>query len=85
MRRPERGSVRGTFATETVQVPCARIEDGNLKVTEQRSKALPRYPGQSKKTESLIATVDLSGTNTRRVMRALCGLCEGSVSKCVVA
>ena len=34
----------GTFGTETVSVPRARIEDEAGKVTEWRSKALPRYP-----------------------------------------
>ena len=33
----------GTFGTETVRVPRARIEDETGKVTEWRSKALPRY------------------------------------------
>jgi transposase-like protein len=33
----------GTFGTETVRVPRARIEDDTGKVTEWRSKALPRY------------------------------------------
>ena len=33
----------GTFGTETVRVPRARIEDDAGKVTEWRSKALPRY------------------------------------------
>jgi transposase-like protein len=32
----------GTFGTETVRVPRARIEDKTGKVTEWRSKALPR-------------------------------------------
>ena len=32
----------GTFGTETVRVPRARIEDDTGKVTEWRSKALPR-------------------------------------------
>ena len=34
----------GTFGTETVSVPRARIEDEAGKITEWRSKALPRYP-----------------------------------------
>ncbi len=32
----------GTFGTETLRVPRARIEDAEGKVTEWRSKALPR-------------------------------------------
>ena len=33
----------GTFGTETVRVPRARVEGATGKVTEWRSKALPRY------------------------------------------
>ena len=75
----------GTFGTETVRVPRARIEDETGKVTEWRSKALPRYRRLTKKAEALIAAVYLAGTNTRRVKRALFGLFEGAVSKDVVS
>ncbi|MBU3032453.1 IS256 family transposase [Paracoccus marinaquae] len=75
----------GTFGTETVRVPRARIEDETGKVTEWRSKALPRYKRLTKKAEALIAAVYLAGTNTRRVKRALFGLFEGAVSKDVVS
>lgn len=75
----------GTFGTETVRVPRARIEDETGKVTEWRSKALPRYQRLTKKAEALIAAVYLSGTNTRRVKRALFGLFDGAVSKDVVS
>ena len=54
-------------------------------MTEWRSKALPRYRRLTKKAEALIAAVYLSGTNTRRVKRALFGLFEGAVSKDVVS
>ena len=75
----------GTFGTETLRVPRARIADEQGKVTEWRSKALPRYRRLTKKAEALIAAVYLSGTNTRRVKRALFGLFEGAVSKEVVS
>ena len=75
----------GTFGTETVRVPRARIEDDTGKVTEWRSKALPRYQRLTKRAEALIAAVYLAGTNTRRVKRALFGLFEGAVSKDVVS
>ena len=75
----------GTFGTETVRVPRARIGDDAGTVTEWRSKALPRYQRLTKKAEALIAAVYLSGTNTRRVKRALFGLFEGAVSKDVVS
>ncbi|VDS09818.1 Transposase, Mutator family [Paracoccus haematequi] len=70
-----------TFGTETVRVPRARIENEAGKITEWRSKALPRYRRLTKKAEALIAAVYLAGTNTRRVKRALFGLFEGAVSK----
>jgi putative transposase len=49
--------------------PRARVEDEAGKVTEWRSKALPRYRRPTKKAEALIASVYLAGTNTRRVKR----------------
>ena len=75
----------GSFGTETLRVPRARLEDEEGKVTEWRSKALPRYKRLTKKAEALIAAVYLAGTNTRRVKRALFGLFEGAVSKDVVS
>ncbi len=75
----------GTFGSETVRVPRARVADGQGQMTEWRSKALPRYRRLTKKAEALIAAVYLSGTNTRRVKRALFGLFEGAVSKDVVS
>ncbi|MEW6294667.1 MAG: IS256 family transposase [Pseudomonadota bacterium] len=75
----------GTFGTETVSVPRARIENEEGKVTEWRSKALPRYQRLTRKAEALIASVYLAGTNTRRVKRALFGLFQGAVGKDVVS
>ena len=75
----------GTFGTETVRVPRARVADETGKATEWRSKALPRYQRLTKKAEALIAAVYLAGTNTRRIKRALFGLFEGAVSKDVVS
>ena len=75
----------GTFGSETVSVPRARIPGEDGTVREWRSKALPRYQRLTKKAEALIAAVYLSGTNTRRVKRALFGLFQGAVSKDVVS
>ena len=75
----------GTFGTETVRVPRARIADEAGKVREWRSRALPRYRRLTKKAEALIAAVYLAGTNTRRVKRALVGLFDGAVGKDVVS
>ncbi len=75
----------GTFGSEKISVPRARIQDEDGKVSEWHSKALPRYQRLTKKAEALIVTVYLSGTNTRRVKRALYGLFKGAVSKDVVS
>lgn len=75
----------GTFGTETVQVPRARIEGADGRTREWRSKALPRYRRLTRTAEALIASVYLSGTNTRRVKRALFALFKGAVSKDVVS
>ena len=75
----------GTFGTETVSVPRARIENEEGKITEWRSKSQPRYQRLTKEAEALIASVYLAGTNMRRVKRALYGLFQGAVSKDVVS
>ena len=77
--------ITGTFGTETISVPRARVENEDGKVREWRSKALPRYRRLTKTAEALIASVYLSGTNTRRVKRALFALFKGAVSKDVVS
>jgi len=46
----------GTFGTETVRVPRARIEGEDGKVAEWRSKALPRYQRRTKKAERNVST-----------------------------
>lgn len=66
-------------------MPRARVEDESGKVSEWRSKALPRYQRLTKTAEALIASVYLSGTNTRRVKRALFALFKGAVGKDVVS
>ena len=66
-------------------MPRARVEDEDGKVSEWRSKALPRYQRLTKAAEALITAVYLSGTNTRRVKRALFTLFKGAVSKDIVS
>ncbi len=48
---------------------------------EGRSAALPRYARMTRQIEALIAGAYLSGTNTRRVKRALAALFGGAVGK----
>ncbi|MET4102190.1 transposase-like protein [Roseovarius sp. MBR-78] len=77
--------ITGTFGSETISVPRVRVEDEAGRVREWRSKALPRYQRLTRTAEALIASVYLSGTNTRRVKRALFALFKGAVSKDVVS
>ena len=52
---------------------------------EWHSEALPRYARMTKQVEAVIAGAYLSGTNTRRVRRALGALFKGAVGKDVVS
>jgi putative transposase len=52
---------------------------------EWRSATLPRYARMTRQVEALIAGAYLSGTNTRRVKRALAALFSGAVGKDVVS
>jgi transposase-like protein len=47
--------ITGTFGTETISVPRARVEDEAGRVREWRSKALPRYQRLTKTAEALFA------------------------------
>ena len=64
-------TLMGTFGTAEVSVPRARIDTADGKTTEWRSKVLPVYRRRTKAADALIASAYLSGTNTRRVRRAL--------------
>src|SRR3954453_1929315 len=61
----------GSLGPVTIAVPRARLraEDGSTR--EWRSAALPRYARRTRQVEALTAGAYLSGTNTRRVQRAL--------------
>jgi len=52
---------------------------------EWRSASLPRYARMTRQVEALIAGAYLSGTNTRRVKRALAALFDGAMGKDVVS
>ncbi len=52
---------------------------------EWQSAVLPRYARMTRQVEALIASAYLSGTNTRRVKRALGALFKGAVGKDVVS
>jgi hypothetical protein len=59
--------------TETLRVPRARVADETGKLTEGRSKVLPRDQRLTKQAEALIAAVYLAGANTL----ASSGRCSG--------
>ena len=78
-------SLTGTFGPVQINVPRARLNTPDGKTTEWRSRVLPVYQRRTKAADALIAGAYLSGTNTRRVRRALATLFRGSVSKDTVS
>ena len=69
----------------TISVPRARLNDTDGVSREWHSEALPHYVRMTKHVEAVIAGAYLSGTNTRRVRRALGALFKGAVGKDVVS
>jgi transposase-like protein len=55
------------------------------KTCEWKSKTLPAYQRRTRAADALIAGAYLSGTNTRRVRRALAALFGGAVGKDTVS
>ena len=78
-------SLMGTFGPVEIGVPRARLNTSDGKTTEWKSRVLPAYQRRTKAADALIAGAYLSGTNTRRVRRALATLFRGSVSKDTVS
>lgn len=75
----------GTFGPVVVSVPRARLAEADGRTSEWRNRTIPAYRRLTKRAEALIASAYLSGTNTRRVRRALGALFGGSVGKDVVS
>ena len=75
----------GSFGPVTICVPRARLSRADETSREWHSEALPRYARMTKQVEAVIAGAYLSGTNTRRVRRALGALFKGAVSKDTVS
>ena len=75
----------GSFGPVQISVPRARMATDGKGTQEWRSATLPRYARMTKQVEALIAGAYLSGTNTRRVKRALTALFGGAVGKDVVS
>jgi len=75
----------GSFGPVALSVPRARLTTQDGATQEWRSSSLPRYARMTRQVEALIAGAYLSGTNTRRVKRALAALFRGAVGKDVVS
>jgi len=75
----------GTFGPVTVRVPRARLEAPGGKTAEWKNATIPAYRRRTKQADALIAGAYLSGTNTRRVRRALAALFGGAVGKDTVS
>ena len=75
----------GSFGPVTISVPRARLNEANGTRREWHSEVLPRYARMTRQVEAVIAGAYLSGTNTRRVRRALGALFKGAVGKDVVS
>ena len=78
-------TLMGTFGKTDIAVPRARLNSCDGKTTEWKSQALRAYQRRTVAADALIASTYLSGTNTRRVRRALKALFGGAVGKDVVS
>ena len=79
----------GTFGALNVRVPRARLATPDGKTAEWRNATIPAYQRRTKRrtkrADALIAGAYLSGTNTRRVRRALAALFGGAVGEDIVS
>jgi putative transposase len=78
-------SLTGTFGPTEITVPRARIFGADGKTAEWKSKVVRSYQRRTRAVDALIASAYLSGTNTRRVRRALAALFGGAVGKDTVS
>lgn len=78
-------SLTGTFGPTEITVPRARIFGADGKTAEWKSKVMRSYQRRTRAVDALIASAYLSGTNTRRVRRALAALFGGAVGKDTVS
>ena len=74
-------TLTGTFGKTEITVPRARLQGADGATTEWKSKALRAYQRRTKAADALIASAYLSGTNTRRVRRALAALFGGGSAR----
>jgi len=78
-------TLTGTFGQTRITVPRARLLGEDGRTSEWRSASLRAYQRRTKAADALIAGAYLSGTNTRRVRRALAAVFAGPVGKDVVS
>ena len=78
-------SLTGTFGPIEIEVPRARLDTPEGGTKEWKSQALRAYQRRTLAADALIASTYLSGTNTRRVRRALATLFGGKVGKDTVS
>lgn len=78
-------ALTGTFGTTKISVPRARLMGEDGKTREWKSASLRAYQRRTKAADALIAGAYLSGTNTRRVRRALASVFKGKMGKDVVS
>ena len=75
----------GSFGPVALSVPRARLAGADGRTSEWRNQTIPAYRRLTRRAEALIAGAYLSGTNTRRVRRALGALFGGAIGKDVVS
>src|SRR5438477_1499120 len=78
-------ALTGTFGKTEICVPRARLTGEDGKTSEWKSGSLRAYQRRTKAADALIASAYISGTNTRRVRRALNTVFAGAVGKDVVS
>jgi len=78
-------TLTGTFGVVSIRVPRARLETAEGGTREWKSTAIPAYQRRTRQAEALIAGAYLSGTNTRRVRRALGAVFGGTIGKDIVS
>ena len=78
-------SLMGTFGCRSRLRCRGRVDGEDGKTLEWKSKVLRAYQRRTVAADALIASAYLSGTNTRRVRRALTTLFRGAVSKDIVS
>jgi transposase-like protein len=80
-----RRRLTGSFGPVEIAALRARLRGADGTEREWRSAVLPHYARRNRQMEALIASAYLSGTNTRRVQRALGALFRGTIGKDVVS